>query len=496
METVSRRLRTKPAIQTADGASTRRRLEKSRRPTARGAVADTLPGSVLAAAPRWLLVTTLVALPWAWGGTAPWTTGGLALVTGLIGLLWLADAVVRGRALRVDRLTLGCAGWLLAQGWLMTLNPHYVHDAATWRFSTAASWWPGGPGSVDRAASTAAMWRCTALLIWLIVITDVAQDGRWRRRLRWSLVLAASALVLFGLVQRALRAPAIFWQGEPGTSPFFATFFYAPNAGAFINLAFPLAVGLALVACWSGAGPTRAGWGRSLALLSVCIFIAGAGVNASRAALAVLIFSMLVLAAWAGWRWARTRPAWPRGEALSVGAGLLALALIVGSVGTEVVQQKWALLPAQLHAGNPRLLAMSAGLRMLPDAGVWGFGPGTFGIVFPHYTHFLGDRIPGIWRYAHNDYLQTLLEWGWTGALAWSGLFFAGLRRCFASAFAAATDERERTLAFAAGVSLAGVALHAVIDFPLQIASLQLATVTLLGVAAATRGRYPDSAAR
>lgn len=449
--------------------------------------------SALVTAPRWLLAGTLLALPWVMGGTTPAAMGVLIGTAALAGLLTLIGRLARLHVVRVDWLNTACAGVLLVQGWLMTGNPRYVHDPTAWRFTPLEQRWQAGPGSVDQATSSAAMWRITALLVWLLLAAGFARDPRWRGRLRWSLVLSAGGIALFGLVQRSLQAPGIFWQGEPTTSPFFATFYYAPNAGAFINLAFPLALGLAMT---SRRGKEGTIWQRPLSLLAACVCLAAGCVNSSRAALVILLLSTLALTIWHVLRRSRREPsARRRTEIFTFGVGALAFLVVVASVGTEIVRQKWSLLPAQLDANNPRLLAMSAEVRMIPDAGVCGFGPGTFAVVFPHYTHFLGDRIAGIWRYAHNDYLQTLLEWGWLGASVWGTLFLGGLRRCFAVAFDPRTEERERTLAFAAGVALAGVALHALIDFPLQIASLQLDVVTLLGMAAAST-RYPVKAGR
>ncbi len=460
----------------------------------RGAVASGFRRT-LVAAPRWLLAGMLIAVPWALGGTVPAAVHVLILAAAVAGLLTFTGWMARWQVVSFDWLNVSCACILLAQGWLMSVNPRYVHHPAAWRFIPLQQAWKAGPGSVDQATSAPAMWRVTALLIWLILAADFARDQRWRERLRWSYVLAAATVALFGLVQRSLLAPSIFWQGEPTTSPFFATFYYAPNAGAFLNFAFPLTLGLAMSARREGRHDAH--WQRPLSLLAACLCLAGACVNASRAALVILILSTLALTVWHALHRRHREPSFRRRrtEALANGVGVLALVMIIASVGIEMARQKWWLLPDQLDANNSRLLAMSAGFRMIPDAGPWGFGPGTFGIVFPHYTHFLGDRIAGIWRYMHNDYLQTLLEWGWIGAVTWGILFFGGLHRCFATACDPQTDEREQTLAFAAGVALAGVALHALVDFPLQIASLQLDVVTLLGLAAAT-ARYPVKAGR
>ena len=171
------------------------------------------------------------------------------------------------------------------------------------------------------------------------------------------------------------------------------------------------------------------------------------------------------------------------GRLLSASVTVVAVATIAISAGWETALHKWSLLPGQLTGENPRVLAMWACAKMLPDAGLWGFGPGTFSITFPHYTEFLGPRIEGMWRFAHQDYLQAIIEWGFIGAAVLGAIFARGAVRAFKGSSIAGASDSERTLRFATGLALLGIALHAVIDFPLQMACLQLYVVCLLAIA-------------
>ena len=118
--------------------------------------------------------------------------------------------------------------------------------------------------------------------------------------------------------------------------------------------------------------------------------------------------------------------------AIYVAAVLAAVAALVVFSGWERTASKWGVMKSQINEENPRWQALQAAVQILPDAGAFGLGPGTFGAAFPHYTGALGDSIAGIWRYTHNDYLQTAIEWGFCGAAVWAVLFFWGLGRCFA----------------------------------------------------------------
>ena len=121
---------------------------------------------------------------------------------------------------------------------------------------------------------------------------------------------------------------------------------------------------------------------------------------------------------------------------------------------------------------------------MIPRAGWWGFGPGTFETAFPYFTHEFGDELRGRWIYAHQDYLQTLAEWGYMGFGGWAmliggALFYSWRQRIRTGP---GLPDSARTTQFGLTIALAGVLIHALIDFPLQIASIQLYTVTLISI--------------
>jgi O-antigen ligase len=121
----------------------------------------------------------------------------------------------------------------------------------------------------------------------------------------------------------------------------------------------------------------------------------------------------------------------------------------------------------------------------LPDAGLFGFGPGTFRAVFPGYNAVSANQAPGSWRFLHEDYLQTLLEWGWIGGILWALLFFGGITVGIRAYKAHARREwtpRRSVLQPLVIIALMGVALHALVDFPVQIESIQLYVATYLGL--------------
>ena len=438
---------------------------------------------ILIAGERWFFLAVIVYAPWAFGSTPPWACEVLAKLMALLVGLWILESGLRRTWPKVEWPCLALVALLLIQGWWMVLNSKAAFNPIASQLSLVASVWPSAPGSIERGLSFASMERFTGLLLIACYVSDLAQRPIWRTRLWWTIGMTGTSIILFGLIERVARAPMIFWEPGKVSETFFATYFYHANAGAYINLVLPLIVGLASLRPVSGRKSQliRAFWmGAGL------IALAGAFVNFSRGAQFTTVIIVLVLAIWQLRRSIRrsssARIRWP------LYLGLAAIVLLpVGLLWQISTADRWAEIGKATADG--RVFAARVTARMIPDAGPLGFGPGTFRIGFPFYItpeeKLHAPEAHGFWRYAHDDYLQTAAEWGWIGAVFWVAFFggglLLGLRTYLHSQGILPTADR--ILLFTSLVALAGIALHALVDFPLQIASLQLYTSVYLGFA-------------
>jgi O-antigen ligase len=165
---------------------------------------------------------------------------------------------------------------------------------------------------------------------------------------------------------------------------------------------------------------------------------------------------------------------------LAVGLALIAFAQ---AGHFEQPLKRWR-LESEHIPNDARWQASSVAVRALPNAGLFGFGPGTFRVVFPTYNRSGSNQVPGTWRFLHNDYLQTLLEWGWIGGILWALLFFGGITISVRNYKEHARREwtpRRRILQPLVMIALMGVGLNALVDFPGQIESIQLYVATYVG---------------
>ena len=83
------------------------------------------------------------------------------------------------------------------------------------------------------------------------------------------------SVVLLGLTQKLTHATAVFWGPENMGDTFFATWRYHANAGAFMNLVWPL------LAAWTALAFLReeARWKKILLTTGLVICLAGLAVN-------------------------------------------------------------------------------------------------------------------------------------------------------------------------------------------------------------------------
>ncbi len=401
---------------------------------------------------------------------------------GLTIVMWLASCTLLGKWPKVNPVGLGCVVLLLIQGWWMVFNAKGEFRPVNSQLVEIVSLWPVAPGSVERGLSLASMQRLSGLLLILCFVSDFARRPLWRIRLWRTIGLTGTSIVLFGLIERGARAPMIFWESDRQSDTFFATYVYHANAGAYINLVLPLIAGLA---AHSSLRKRRGAFALAFWIGAVLITLAGAFVNFSRGAQFITVVLLLIMGAWQlRWNLRESVSPWKRWPRY---AGFAAIVLLpIGLLWETSTSARWARFGHEAAEG--RIFAAQVTSRMAEDAGLFGFGPGTFRLCFPFYIteaeKLEKPAAAAFWHYAHNDYLQTAAEWGWVGSTFWALLFgggiMMGLRTYLRSKYLFRSEDR--ILLFTSTVALVGVAFHALFDFPLQIASLQLYTSVYLGL--------------
>ncbi|MFN2542119.1 MAG: O-antigen ligase family protein [Chthoniobacterales bacterium] len=432
----------------------------------------------------WILFAALFYAPWAYGGT---TVESIATINCLLAaalLFWIVDLLVNRRPPGFPRALVVFIGLLLALGGWMVFNASAISDSTFDAFARLPKPAPNFPGSVDYALSAAWMIRGALLLGVVLFIVDLSREDRWLLRLWYAVALAGGSVALLGVLQKATGARMIFWRPAPfeAITTFFAAYYYHGNAGAYLNLVLPLTTGLAVR---SFVTPTKAGM-RALWSIIFVVTLVAVFANTSRMAQSIAVLSLIAMVVLLGPRLLRRFSRTEKNIALAgVGAMLLAVFAVAQATHLEQPIKRWERLSEHI-ASDARWSSATVALKQaIPEAGLLGFGPGTFRAVFPWFNMSAPAPAPGGWRFLHNDYLQTVIEWGWLGAALWALIFFCGLTlavRRLRSPDARAWAPRRRLMLPLAVVALAGVALHATVDFPLQIASIQLYAAVYLGL--------------
>jgi O-antigen ligase len=225
---------------------------------------------------------------------------------------------------------------------------------------------------------------------------------------------------------------------------------------------------------------------RALWLPGLLICIASSEAALSKAGMIISLGLLIALAVWFFVpRLASGEIQISRTQMIAIIAGGALVLVAMLSVGWYGAAGRWAELASAKGKDESmveRLLVSQVCFHMMSDSGIWGFGPGNFMACFPHYTAYLNGAVDGIWVYAHEDYLQAIVEWGYVGAAVLGVIFFGGIWTGWRRFRGTPLAENDSVLLTVVLMALAGVAVHASFDFPLQIPSLQLYTATYLGI--------------
>jgi len=424
-------------------------------------------------------------LPLAWGVNAV-GFGGLAVLYE-IGLL----ATLRRHPVALRRIWFpalafaGVCAWSLIQvsSFVPTGNHHPIWQMAR---ETLASDLPGSI-SVNRDDTIVALLRFVTcgLAFWLAL--HLCRQAARAHRLAQSIAIIGGFYAIYGVIAFYLFPRTLFWFDKPAYSDSVTSSFVNPNSYAtYAGLGLTAALALATSLFLHRGDLRSAGVGRKIAqfialivgpagLWIACASIVGAALilTGSRGGCFATLGGLLTFLLLAGVR--------GRDNAAASGFGLLMVGLAIGAAFFNFCDFLADRLTAQGLASDDRLAVYGLTWRSIADAPLLGFGDGTFQEIFPMYRDNTVD-FWGVWDKAHNSYLELLQGLGVPAALLFLAAIALLAGRCV---FAALTRRNSVTAPLAASAATVIVALHAFVDFSMQIEAVALTWVALLGAGVA-----------
>ena len=393
------------------------------------------------------IVLVLLGAPLPFGAVLPWAQGALEAVVGVLCALVLVRGLCAGElSIRLTPLLWPGLAMLLLVG-VQLVGSGSASPYATWESA-----------------------RLYAAYFALLVVLGVHLETRERIvRLVTITVVGGVALALVGLLNQALGRAVILWVPKEHYLDRLTATFVNPNHQAlYFSLVLFLALGLLLRhgARGRAGGPQApAAWtigpvGRVLLLTGAVLVAVALVLTASRGGLlGVLAGLAVILGLMLHGRQNRWVP-------LALLASIGVFAGYATWFGLDLVMERLHLV-AREPFGDVRWAVWHGTLAAFREAPLRGVGLGAFQDVFRPYQ----PESVGHWKlvdYAHNDYLQLLVETGVVGALVlvWA---IVSLILFVVPRWAGRRDPAVRGLTLGALGALTAVAVHSATDFGLHL---------------------------
>lgn len=339
---------------------------------------------------------------------------------------------------------------------------------------------PGEDGWRPLSAVPDATWASAlaALPVLALMLAALVLPARALVDLAYLWLAAALVQALLGLAQ--LSGAQALWFGMSPPQGSVGSFGNRNHFASFLLMSLPLFI-------WAirrkrsgrhGSSDSKAFW---LGLVSLFLVLMALLASLSRAGQTIGAL-LTVASAWLFWRPRAVESGWQR-WAWTGAPMLLLLALGVGGLDWLSRFDAVKLASEATVRAQNRNAAFEAALAYLP----WGAGLGSFAAVFPP---FQPESITSWVDHAHNDYAQWLVEGGLIALLAMGLGVALGARRLMELARGDKETGRRRSndlapdarMVMACGLGLAGVLLHAWVDFPLRIPANAMLAGFLAGV--------------
>ena len=379
-----------------------------------------------------------------------------------------------------------------------SLNPviEQVHGENGWWVEAVDA--PYGiklPSSVRSDYEPMNAWRALASLTAAFTLIWGIWAGITRRKavlfVLWSFLLSGAAMSFVGIIQYLTGAEAVLWTFPSSNHNFWGSFFYRNQGAAFLNLVLVAAGVLFFYHARKNNEIGRSGGPHLLCFLLFALVATSIGLSLSRggilfaSGLTLIFLSIIAIHILRGVDqlssiWAVVMPL----ILLAVGAYTL-----VQYIDLDAIEKRFGDVGAIIENvdKDARVLSTKATWDMAQDRLWLGWGAGSFRYIFPIYQKnypeifyayyhkkkgWVGRKM---YRYAHNDVLQSVAEFGLIG----SGLLFLSIVWIVFSAF--------RLHGFSALFLLAGFSAsmcHALIEFIFSSPAYWLAFTSLIAACA------------
>ncbi len=322
------------------------------------------------------------------------------------------------------------------------------------------------------------------LFLFFLLVRHLCADGKTLERLTTLMIVLALIEAIYGVIQALVPSLGVLWVGYFNEYMGYArgTFINRNHFAGFIEMTWPLMLGVTMAMTERGRSLKRELASdrlnrQALMALGIVVLLLALLLSRSRAGItggAVGLMTFWFMAR-PGMRRIARRTRWLAIATVGV------LCVYCATIGLGPTFERFL----SLGDGKSRIDIWRDGLSILKDHPL-GIGLHNFETVFQVYNHaFVADKTVG---YAHNDYLQLLIETGWIGFIILVGgcVYFAGKNyRLIRQLDADDADPKRFFLAVGAFSGMVSLAFHSFFDFNLQIPANALYFVTLMALLSA-----------
>jgi len=331
-----------------------------------------------------------------------------------------------------------------------------------------------------------------SLCLYFVVVRSLCDERKTLKRIVWVMMGIALIEAAYGLIQTLVPTLGVLWVDYVKAYMGHArgTFINRNHFAGFIEMVWPLALGFTMAQGGWGQGYTlkailaserlnrQALQALGIVVLLLSLLFSKSRTGIAGALIAFLTFFLLTRSGSKG----MSRYTW------LMLVGIVGMLVVYSmAIGVGPITERFF----TLSDGDSRLDFWRDSLPIIKDHPL-GIGLRNYEKVFPVYNvSMLADKRL---EYAHNDYLQLLIETGWIGftAVLTGFLIFMGKSAYRIRRLNSQKDPMQFFLAIGAFSGLVSMAFHSFFDFNLQIPANCVYFVTLMAILSSCTWRSVD----